>query len=316
MKTGRIRTKEQPPEEQVPLPQLAVAPSPEPAPGPTGKLPTVLWIVGGILIIFVCFLMIMTVFGRKGADEWVEVTRVSGRWTTTVTLFGPQATIEEHWESDCTGTANAVVRPGTCIKKDTQRYQDKMVKEYDEYAYNIYYEETYDQVYEASGTEFVATQLKTDDWWQEKLHYVLVEKLDKDSCQYTNYTVWVDDPQNKMQQIEVYLSDCEVWDHVTVYERVYEQALWCQCDVTKLVQMGQLSEQGSGLEVRWPAANVPAGGRADQSFQGQVTFLGNDKTYTTTTQDPAQYRAYLSGQYYLGLRDGKPVAISSQPPQK
>jgi hypothetical protein len=322
MKTGRVRTKEQPPEEQAAPARPPVAPPPatrpplRPTPGKANKVPTGVWIVGALFVIFVCFIMIMTVFGRKKADEWVPVTRANGEWTTTVTLFGPQVTMEERWESECTAAANATVRPGTCVMKDTQRYNDTVVDEYDEYAYNIYHEETYDQVYEASGTEFAATQLKTDNWWKENLHYVLVEELDKDSCQYTNYTVWVDDPQNKAQQIEVYLSDCEVWDHVTVYERVYEQASWCQCDVTTLVQMGQQSEQGTGLDVRWPNPIVPAGGRTEQSFKGQVTFLGSDQTYATTTQDLAQYQAYLTGQYYLGLRDGKPVSVSNNPPQK
>jgi hypothetical protein len=320
MKTGRVRTKEQPPEKQAPAVQRPAATPPASSPPPTrpvigkaGKIPIGVWIVGGIFVVFVCFIMIMTVFGGKKADQWVEATRASGEWTTTLTIFGPQVAVQEQWETDCTANPNATVRAGTCVMKDTAAYQDKVVDEYDEYAYNIYYEETYSQVYEAQGTEFTPTQLKTDEWWKENLHYSLQEELDKDTCQYTNYAVWVDDPQNTAQEMEVYLSDCEVWDHVTVSERVYEQKAWCQCDVTSMVQLGQQSQQGSGLDVRWPSPAVPAGGRTEQAFQGRVTFLGGDYTYTTTTTDLSAYQSYLTNQYYIGLRDGKPVSVSQNP---
>jgi hypothetical protein len=319
MKTGRVRTKEQPPEEQADLPQPPAAkppPSARPVPGKAGKIPAGVWIVGGLFVVLACFVMMMTVFGGKRADQWIEVTRATGEWTTTTTVFGPQVTMQEAWETDCTAKPNATVRAGTCIMKDTNAYQDRVVDEYDEYAYNIYYEETYSQVYEAKGSEFVPTQLKTDEWWKDNLHYSLQEELDRESCQYSSYTVWVDDPQDNTQETEVYLSDCEVWDHVTVTERVYEQKAWCQCDVTNLVQMGQQSEQGTGSAIRWPNPSVPAGGRSEQSFKGQVTFLGGDYTYRSTTEEVAQYQDYLTDQYYIGLRDGKPVAVSKNPPQK
>jgi hypothetical protein len=325
MKTGRVRKKAaSPPQEPAaPPPTQPSSPAPtppRPAPSPpvvrrANKVPIGVWIVGGLFLVMVCFIMIMTVFGRKQADKWVEVTRASGEWTTTVTVFGPQVTVEERWETDCLNEANASVRTATCILKDTNTYNDTVVDEYDEYAYNIHYEETYERVYEASGTEFVVTQLKTDDWWQENLHYVLEEELDKESCQYTNYTLWVDDPQDSTQAVEVYLSECEVWDHVTVYERVYEQMRWCQCDVTSLVQVGQETDSGSGANVIWVEPSVPAGGRTETAFQGRVTFLGDDYTYTTTTQDLAQYQDYLTGPYYLGIRDGKAVSVSKNPPK-
>jgi hypothetical protein len=323
MKTGRVRKKAAPPPQEpaAPPPTQPSSPAPTPPrPAPSApaarrgsKVPTGVWIVGGLFLVMVCVIMIMTVFGRKQAEEWVEVTRASGEWTTTVTVFGPQVTIEERWETDCLNEANASVRTATCILKDTNTYNDTIVDEYDEYAYNIYYEETYEQVYEASGTQFVVTQLKTDDWWQENLHYVLEEELDKESCQYTNYTLWVDDPQDSTQEVEVYLSECEVWDHVTVYERVYDQRRWCQCDVTSLVQIGQETDSGTGASVIWVDPSVPAGGRTETAFQGRVTFLGGDYTYTATTKDLAQYQDYLTGQYYLGIRDGKAVSIRETP---
>jgi hypothetical protein len=261
-------------------------------------------------------MILVTVLGGRRAQEWVEVTRATGEWTAAVTVFGPQVAIEERWEADCSNDPNGAVRVGTCILRDTEIHHDTVVDEYDEYAYNIYFEESYAQVYEASGMQFTVTALGSDDWWQENLHYVLEEELDRESCQYTDYTVWVDDPQDQTQEIEVYLSECEVWDHVTVYERVYDQKPWCQCDITTLVEIGQQSSQGTGGNVRWPNPSVPAGGRTEQSFKGKVTFLGSDYTYTTSTEDLNRYVDYLTDQYYIGIRDGRPVAVSKNPSKK
>jgi hypothetical protein len=325
MKTGRVRKKAQPAaEEQAARPRTQPAPpgpaaarrAPQAAAAPKKSLSggMVGAILGGIFACFALVMILLTITG--GAKEWVKATQARGEWTTTVSLFGPQVTIEERWETDCRNDPNGAIRPGTCVLAATNTYNDTVVDEYDEFAYNIYYEETYRQVYEASGTEFVITQLKSDDWWKDNLHYVLQEELDKDSCQYTKYTVWVDDPQDKTQEMEVYLSECEVWDHVTVSERTYEQKPWCQCDVTALVQIGQQSDTGTGSDIRWPTPNVPAGGRTEQSFQGRVTFLGDDYTYTTTTYDLSQYQDYLTSPYYIGLRDGKPVTVSKNPPKR
>ena len=316
MKTGRVRKKAQPPpEEQAAAPPTQPSAPPKPAPAgiPTRK-PRRGGLIAAILLGFVALaILLFSILKGCGAKEWVKVTKASGEWTTTVTLFGPQVATEGRWETDCIDDPNGTVRTGTCVTKQTDVYNDTVVDEYDEYAYNIYYEETHDQVYEASGTEFAVTQLKSDDWWKDNLHYILEEEVDKESCQYTNYTAWVDDPQDKTQEIEVYLSECEVWDHVTVHERVYEQKAWCQCNVTTLVQIGQQGDQGSGLEVRWPDPAVPSEGRTERSLQGRIIFLGDDYTYTTTTQDLAEYQDYLTGQYYLGIRDGKAVTVSKNP---
>lgn len=323
MKTGRVREKETPPpQEQAPAqePHVAKTPSARPVPSPpvvrrTNKVPTGVWIVGGIFVVFVCFIMIMTVFGRKTPEEWVEATRATGEWTTTVTVLGPQVTTVEQWQADCLAQQGATVRTGTCILKASDKYNDTRVDEYEEYAYNIYYEETHAQVYEAKGADFVVSSLKTDDWWEENRHYVLAETLDRESCTLTDYAVWVDDPQNSAQEIEVYLSECEVWDRVTVYERVYEQQNWCLCDLTTLVQVGVENQSGAGTNIRWPQPFVPPGGQTQQSFQGKVTFLGEDYVYTTTTQDVNQFQDYLTGQYYIGLREGQAVTISKNPPK-
>jgi hypothetical protein len=86
--------------------------------------------------------------------------------------------------------------------------------------------------------------------------------------------------------------------------------------VTTLVQIGQSSDQGTGLEIRWPSPSVPSGGRTERSFKGQVTFLGGDTSYTTTTDDLARYQDYMTSQYYIGLKEGKPVTVSKNPKQK
>lgn len=277
------------------------------------KSPSIGCIVAPIALFVVGIFLIILLFGGKKADEWIKVTRASGEWTTTTTIFGPQVQVDERWEADCVSQPNGAVRAGTCILKDTDTYQDKVVDDYEEYVYNIYYEELEQTTYQVRGTEFVVTALGRDDWWEDNLHYSRVEELDKDSCEYTDYTVWVDDPQDKTQEIEVYLAECEVWDHIVVEERLYDQKDWCQCDITTLVQLGQQSERGSGFNIRWPSPTVPQGGRAEQAFKGQVTFLGDDYTYTTTTDDLAKYQDYLQDQYYIGIRSGKPSAISKNP---
>jgi hypothetical protein len=268
-------------------------------------------ILGAVFVAFVIFVIIMT--RRARADDWVEVTRTNGSWTTTATVLSPQVKIEERWEVDCRGDSNATVRAGSCIQKDTDTYRDTVADDYEEYAYDIYYEETWDKTYETRGTEFVVTTLGSDDWWEGNLHYSREEELDKSACEYTTYTLWVDDPQNSSQEIEVYLAECEVWDHVVVEERVYDQKMWCQCEMTTLIEIGQQSEQGTGTDVDWPNPIVPAGGRVERAFKGQVIFLGDDYSYTTTTDDLSKYLGYLTMQYYIGLREGKPVTVSENP---
>jgi hypothetical protein len=327
MKTGRVRKKEgatPEPTGDAPAKKQSKAPSAKPKstrprPKPAGVTPPkpkppylVLGILGAILACLVIFVAIMTM--RGGAKEWVKATRADGAWTTTVVVLGPQVTVEERWETECINDSNSAVRAGTCILKDAETYQDKVVDDYEEYAYNIYYEESWDKVYQAQGTEFVVTALGGDDWWEGNLHYTRQEELDKGTCEYTNYTVWVDDPQNSTQEAEVYLAECEVWDHVVVEERVYDQQRWCQCDVTTVVEIGQQSEQGTGINLRWPNPAVPAGGRTERSFKGQVTFLGDDYSYTTTTEDLATYQDYMTSQYYIGLNDGRAVTIRKNPP--
>jgi hypothetical protein len=333
MKTGRVRSKEPIPEEArsaeetIPQaigappiaegsgfvrPQGAVSPS-GPTGAGTGQGKSTLAILIGVGVIVACLVLFLVVALGSGTDDWVEATRANGTWTSTLVVLGPQVKVEEQWETDCTGDANAVVRAGSCIQKAANTYQDSVVEDYDEFAYEIYYDETWDQPYQAQGTEFVPISLGSDDWWEGNLHYTRKESLERESCQITSYAVWVNDPNDTSQELEVYLSQCEVWDHVVVQERVYDQKLWCLCDVTMLVQIGQQTEQGVGSNVLWPNPTVPAGGKTQSAFKGQVTFLGGDYSYTVTTDDLSQYQDFLSGPYYIGLKDGKPVTVSKNP---
>jgi len=310
---------EAPPAPQPSRPAYGQAPAPAPRPEAVtapqrSGLPISLGCLFGIVVaIIVLILLWVLLSGRRSNQEWIPATAASGQWDTGVTIFGPQVTTTEGWEADCTRNSAAIVRSGSCMLKDTDVYQDQVVDDYGEYAYNIYYEETWSRVYEAEGIQFVATTLGTDEWWDGNRRYSSVEEIDQESCNYTNYTIWVDDPTNPAQETEVYLSECEVWDHVIAYERVYEQSPWCLCDVTNLVQLGRQSQQGSGLLILWPDPNLPSGGQTEQSFQGQVTFTGGDYTFTTTSTDPDEYRRYLSGQYYIAVRNGRPVAVSETP---
>ncbi len=334
MKTGRVRRKDEsvpegtgPAEEVAPQdlgpapvaessgfvrPQGAVSPS-GPAGTGAGQGKSTLAILAVIGVILACLVIFFLVALGGGTDEWVEVTRANGTWTSTLVVLGPQVQVQERWEADCTREANAVVRAGSCIQKPADTYQDRVVEDYEEFAYEIYYDETWDQTYQAQGVDFVQIGLGSDDWWEDNLHYTRQEILDRDTCQLTNYAVWVDDPADTSQEIEVYLSQCEVWDHMVVQERVYDQGLWCLCDVTTLAQIGQQTEQGAGLNVLWPSPGVPEGGQTQSAFTGQVTFLGGDYSYTVTTDDLNQYQDYLSSTYYIGLKDGKPVSVSKNP---
>jgi hypothetical protein len=272
-------------------------------------------LVGALIAVVVCMVLFAIIMLSGGADEWVPA-RAEGEWTATTVVYAPQVVAHERWDGDCVNDPNGSVRPGTCVLRDTQAYHDTVIDDYEEYAYNIHHEETWDRLYQAQGTEFVATTLDTDEWWEGRLHYSRVEELDRETCEYTKYTVWVDDRQDSSQEVEVYLSECEVWDHVTVTERTYDQAMWCLCDVTSLVQIGQQVGKGTGTSVVWPEPSLPAGGRTEQHFSGTVTFVGEDHEFTATSEDLDQYLDYLTSRHYIGLDDGRPVAVSKTPPDR
>jgi hypothetical protein len=271
-------------------------------------------IFAAVVAVIAIVAIIMLLSSRGGGQEWIEATQATGSWTTSTTVIGPQVAVLEKWETECISDPNSSVRTGTCLMKDSDTSREEVRDDYDEYAYNIYFEETWKKTYQAQGTQFLEASLGSDDWWEGNTHYTRVEELDPESCTYTEYTVWVDDPADSSQETEVYLSECEVWDHVVESERIYDQKSWCQCDVTTFAQLGLQSEQGTGPALLWPQPAVPEGGRTEESFSGQVTFLGDDYTYTVTTDDPAQYQDYLTDRYYTGVKNDKPVTVRKNPP--
>lgn len=323
MKTGRARSKEEMPAEgpkpvaegqqQPPAPVLPAGGAPpgtvQPQPGHNRTIQLVFVAVVAV-IACIAFFLLMKSCGRT--DEWVQATKVDGTWTTGVQLFAPQVQARETWQTACTGS-QGVVQQATCLLKPTGKFLSQPSRTYDEYAFNSYYDETYQKTYDARGDEFVVSQLGGDDRVVNNQRLVSKEYVKAGTCQETQYTVWVDDPQDSTQELEVYLQDCEIWQTVTVYDS--EQAPWCQCLVTVLVATAKETNQGAGITVTYPALLIPQGGKAEQSFEASVTFVGGDGRYSTTqtTTDPAQYRAWLTAPYYLGIRDGKVVRLSNQP---
>jgi len=326
MKTGRVRSKEEMPAEEprpVPEGEAPAGETPPPAPGPTreavgpaggqapaGKRMPLIFIVAAAVI--ACIVLIVVLRSCTRAKEWVPASQVTGNWTAGVQLFAPQVQTNETWQADCQGR-QGIVQQATCALKPTDQFNGQPTRTYDEYAFNSYYDETWLKTYDAQGTEFVKSELGGDDRIENNQRLVSKEYLKNDTCQQAQYTVWVDDPQNSTQQVEVYLYDCEIWQRVSVYDAV--QAPWCQCQVTVLAPMPVQTSQGTGLQVTWPAVSIPAGGNSQQSFQGSATFVGGDGQYTLTqtTTDPAQYRDWLTTSYYLGIRDGKAVTLSTEP---
>jgi hypothetical protein len=326
MKTGRVRSKEEMPAEEprpVPEGQAPAGETPPPAPAatleavspvkaqaPAGKrLPLIFIVVAAVIA---CLVLIVVLRSCTRAREWVPASQVTGNWTAGVQLLVPQVQTNETWQASCQ-SAQGIVQQATCVLKPTGQFNDQPTRTYDEFAVNSYYDETWRKTYDAQGTEFVTTELGGDDRIENNQRLVSKEYLKDGTCQQTQYTVWVDDPQDSTQQIEVYLYDCEVWEQVSVYDSA--QAPWCQCQVTVLAPMPVQTVQGTGLQVTYPTLLIPQGGKAEQSFQASVTFVGGDGQYTLTqtTNDPAQYRDWLTTPYYLGIRDGKAVNLSTEP---
>ncbi len=324
MKTGRVRSKEEmPAEEPRPVPEGEASP---PVPGPTPEsvastgepapaAKRTPLIVIALIAACACIALVVLLLALRscgGAQEWVPATQVTGNWTAGVQLFAPQVQTRETWQSGCTG-AQGIVQQATCVLRPTGQFKDQPSRTYDEYVANSYYDETWSKTYDAQGTDFVVTQLGGGDRVENVQRLVSKEYLKDDTCQQTEFTVWVDDPQNSAQQVEVYLYDCEVWQNVTVYDS--EQAPWCQCLVSVLAPMPVQSAQGTGLQVAYPTLLIPEGGKSEQSFEASVTFVGGDGKYSLvrTTSDPAKYRDWLTTPYYLGIRDGRVVNLSTQP---
>jgi len=300
MKTGRRRKKEetqdadkQPPEAPAAKPVSFSPPSGTPARTPTrpstvrtparsstARLLPIL--IGLVVLLFGGFICSRSCLGPKPEPVTYLPATVEGSWTTTVNVLASEGMDES---------------------------AERVVDDYDEYAYNIYYEETEEKLYEAVDDSFMVTQLNADEnWWEGERHYYSEEWLDKETCQYTNYTVWITDPEDTDYEIEVVLSECEVWDHVVVKERVSEAA-------DSPVIPGTLTRQGVGSAVEWPQAVVPANADIERRFEGTVIFRADGAKRTVTTTDVDKYIYYVTVPHYLGLDEGgKVVRLTDKAP--
>jgi hypothetical protein len=243
----------------------------------------------------------------------------AGSWTATIKVWEPNLVTGEGWRSDCEANADCMVVPGTCQTRERRdEAVEHQIDEYDDFAYEIYYEELERKLYETAGQEFVVTQLNADrDWIEGDRHYYASEWLDEETCQYTQYTVWVDDPDDPEYEVEVVLSECEVWDHVIVKERVYGEDDYCQTQtVDSLVVKDTLTQQGTGTNIRWPNAVAPMGGDLERQFEGVVVFRAEGGVeHTLTVDDEGKYVRYLTVQQYLGLdKRGKVIRVTSNAP--
>jgi len=338
MKTGRRRKKEpaqqpappQPEGEQKPTTRAqssagirprAKKPTPSRAPTaqPARMKQAVLLIVIG-LVVFACLAVLLSRACQGSASTrtvYLPAT-ANGSWTTTVRLVVPQVEVRGGWRADCEADPLCTVVPGTCETREREdQATEQKVDEYEDYAYNIYYEETEGKLYEAGADTFVVTQLSGRREWRDgDLHYISEEFVDQDTCQYTNYTIWITDPEDDAYEIEVVLSECEVWDHVIVMQRVGEQDEYCQTEIEGAMGVQDtLTAQGIGAGVEWPDPIPPAGGRLERDFEGRVVFRADGARHEVTVADADKYVRYLTIPYYLGIdEEGDVVDLTDTAP--
>jgi hypothetical protein len=321
MRTGRRREKQAPEEAQkppAPQPKPPAKPSRPPSRTPlrSGLIPLLL-ITGA----FIALVIGIIVCGRScmapKAETYLPAT-AEGSWQATVKVLVPQMVRGEGWRSECESDPNCTVLSGTCqMRPREDKFTETRVDEYDDYAYNIYYEEEEGKMYEASGTDFATTELNPPkDWVEGDRHYTADEWLDKDTCRYTSYTVWITDPDDATQEVEVVLSECEVWEHVVVKQRIYEDDEYCQTEIMDtLAVKDTLTESGTGANVTWPDAQTPAGGKLEREFEGTVVFHADGVEHTMRTDDESAYVRYVTVPHYLGLnKDGKVVSVTDRKP--
>lgn len=335
MKTGRRRKKAPAGETPEPAPSEAAA-SPAPSSKPTLSAPRVvrpvaqrikqsklspgliiLPIFVAIIVLILAIVLCSTCLGPREQPASYLPATVSGSWATTVEVLVPQTTVQDRFRSDCEADPNCAVIPGTCQMREREdAFSERVVDEYDDFAYSIYYEETEGKLYEASGTDFVVTRLNEDeDYWEEERHYIKEEWLDRETCQYTSFTVWITDPEDEQYEAEVVLSECEVWDHVVVKEKVYEPEAYCQTEnAGTMVVQETLTQQGTGARVEWAAAIAPAGGELERAFQGDVVFSADGVTHARKVDDADQYVRYLTVPYYIGVNaEGDFLRLTDRP---
>jgi hypothetical protein len=114
----------------------------------------------------------------------------------------------------------------------------------------------------------------------------------------------------------VVLSECEVWDHVVVKERVYGEQEYCQTEnVDSLAVQDTLTRQGVGAGVEWQDTIAPADGRLERGFEGTVVFRADGAQRTVQVTDSDTYVRYLTVPHYLGVDDqGNVVDLTDREP--
>ncbi len=330
MKTGRRRKKDKSEQEETgKSPQATVAhprtKSAKPAaarspaqPTRRSKFPVLPILVALSALLVGAMVCGRSCLGARTTPTTYVAADADGSWTTTVKIVAPQVAVRGRYRSDCDADANCTVIPGTCeVRERADAGAEQTVDDYDEYAYSIYYEEAEDRLYEAAGQDFVPTELNAArDWWDGDRHYYSEEWLDRETCQYTQYTVWITDPDDPEYEVEVVLSECEVWDHVVVKERAYREEAYCQTEnVESLAVQDVRTLRGAGTLVEWPDTVAPAGGELVREFEGTVEFRAEGARRTVETTDVDKYMRYLTVPHYLGLdEDGDVVNLTDRAP--
>jgi hypothetical protein len=327
MKTGRRRQKKEAPATPEHVPQEPSRPKPVAAPTGAGlargrarpSIVQIAFIIVVLVIAIIAIVMMSRACSGPQAAEYLPA-ETTGSWGTTIQVLAPQIVSGEGWRSDCDASGNCTILAGTCeMQERRDTFTEREIENYDDYAYSIYFEELTQELYEAAGDEFAVTYLNLDDdRWEGERHIVSEEWLDKETCEYTNFTVWITDPDDASDEVEVVLSECEVWDHVVVTEKVYEREEYCQTETVQgLTVLETLSEQGSGMAVDWPTAVTPQGGELQSRFEGVVLFEADGVEHTLTVSDPDAYVRYLTVPQYLGVDDeGRVVRVTDRVPEE
>jgi hypothetical protein len=127
--------------------------------------------------------------------------------------------------------------------------------------------------------------------------------------------VWITDPKDATKEVEVVLSECEVWENVVVEQRIYENEEYCQIEtVDSWAVESTFTESGTGAELDWPSIQSSADGKLEREFEGTVLFRADGIEHTVRTDDESAYVRYLTVPHYLGLdKNGKVVQVTDKP---
>lgn len=327
MKTGRRRRKDpsQIEAEKTSGTPAGSAPSARPAPRAQAKarrrpsIVEIALVVAVVIIGVIAIVMLGRSCSRADAAVYLPAT-ASGTWATTLEVLAPEVVRGQGWRTACDADTRCSIVAGSCeLREREDRFSEREIENYDDYAYSIYYEELTQELYEAAGDEFIVTQLNPDeDRWEGDRHIVSDEWLDEETCEYTAYTVWVTDPDDTSQEVEVVLSECEVWDHVVVTQKVYDRAEYCQTEtVLGMTVVDTVADGGSGSAINWPSALRPEGGEVQSSFRGEIVFRADGTEHRVTVTDPDAYVRYLTVPHYLGLdEEGRVVRVAARLPDE